>query len=208
MNTSIKLIIVLFASLSIQGCSVMHTDIAYSRFEVVNKLNDDTHGISDPCDIKYSLIVTGNSKGNNSEVFLEENTIQKLRNKYVAFTRMVLEKKGCSTTYVVNQDNAELQINVDRNFRYGGEALISGLTLGLIPLWDTINEQFTFTFKYPKEKTEHSYIVNEKRFIHLFTMLFALVRPLFPEYELQEFYPYEESLTDFLERCREECVSN
>lgn len=200
MNCAKKCAIAFIATLLLQACTV-------AKYQVINKVSDAfPNKISEPCDIKYSLSLTSGShfRTNTQGVRhydADENVVRDLKSKYIEFTKKTLSSNGCTATYVENEEGEDIKVQVDRSVDSGDrvDALVSGLTLGLLPIWGTREGQFTFTFYNTKTKITHSYIVDEKYYIHLFFM------PVFWAFTLDELKPYTESLIDFVENCNVEC---
>lgn len=204
MNSIKKCVVSLSVALLLQACAI-------PNYQVINKINDaSVHKISEPCEIKFSISLVGVSflrtNAYGGPYFgSRENTAKKmstLKNQYIDATSEALRKKSCIATYVENEEQADIKVQVNRtiNENYGnGVGLIGGLTLGLFPIWGTQHGQFTFTFDNTKANTTHSYVVDENFYIHLFFM------PIFWAFELDEIKPYTESLIDFVENCNAEC---
>ena len=190
MVSSIKWVFV-FITFLLQACTI-------ATYQVINKISYvSPQKVSEPCDIKYSLSFTFRHK------WSDDNVDQDIKNKYIESTNESFGKKGCTATYVESEKDADIRVQVERGVDLGGrgDSLIVGLTLGLLPMWGTREGVFAFTFSNTKAKTAHSYIVDEKYYIHLF-LLPVLWLNYFTE---NQFKSYKESLINFIENCNAGC---
>ena len=191
MGNAIKLVVVLITALLLSSCTVAH-------YQIRNSLTNASQEHSKPCDIKYSLDITSGSRTNTFGVRdSKEDEMQKLRRKYIESTKKVLNKNGCTATYVITEGEANFKVRVERlrNISALPQEWLTGLSFGLIPSWGTRPSQYIYTFDDTETKKQNIYYIDEKSYNHL--ILFPVFWVTF--IMLDEFNVYEKSLSNFTE---------
>ena len=191
MENARKCVVFFIAALLLSSCTVAH-------YQIRNRLSNASQEHGEPCDIKYSLDITSGSRTNTFGVReSKEDKLQKLKSKYIESTKEVLNKKGCTATYVKTEGEANFKVRVERllNISALPQEWLTGLSFGLIPSWGTRPSQYIYTFEDTKTKKKHNYYIDQKSYNHL--ILFPVFWVTF--ITLNEFNVYEKALTDFIE---------
>ena len=190
MESARKCVVVFVAALLLSSCSVSH-------YQIRDRLSNASKEHGEPCDIKYSLDITGSTQPTWGPRESKEDELRKLRSKYIESTQEVLNKKGCTTTYVQTEGEANFKIRVERSpyFRTLPQDWLTGLSFGLIPSWGTLPGQYIYTFEDTKTKKQHNYHIDKKSYAHL--ILFPVFWVTFITSD--EFSVYEKALTNFIE---------
>jgi len=191
MESARKCVVVFTAALLLSSCTVAH-------YEIRNGVTNASQEHGEPCDIKYSLYISSGSRTNTFGVReSKEDQLEKLKSKYIESTNEVLNKRGCTATYIITEEDANFKVRVERLLTISAlpQEWLTGLSFGLIPSWGTRRSEYIYTFEDTKIKKKHNYYIDEKSYNHL--ILFPVSLVIFVT--LDEFNVYETALTNFVE---------
>jgi hypothetical protein len=183
-------LVVGFAALALQSCTIAYYDLR-------NKLENP--GSAKPaCDVRYSISLASASYTNTfGRRETDKRRMQQARDTYVADTGDVLRQKGCRTAYVENNEEATLEIRIERLAHISAlpQEWLTGVSAGLIPSWGTRKSEYAYSFKDKASGSAYSYAVDTKSYNHL--ILFPVFWINF--FTLDERRVYKDALTNFLE---------
>ena len=167
------------------------------QLDLRNKLGSASRAPSSPCDVRYSLEIASGWRTNTYGARKsEDKTLQKLKSRYVEFTKEALTRNGCAAVYVETGAEGNFKVGVDRMFSLSmsPQGWLTGLSLGLIPSWETRPRQIAYSFEDTRTGKSHTYYVDKTTYAHLVLLPFAI----FADEEALELKVYEEALADFI----------
>jgi hypothetical protein len=192
MKRRIKITVSILVSLLFSACTIAN----YQTRNMFNNTGPLVH--NEPCDIKYTFVITSGSRTNTYGVRdTKEDQLQELKNRYIESTEKVLKNHPCAIAYVEDGDQANFKVRVERMRDLSAlpQEWLTGLSLGLIPSWGIRPNTFVYTFDDTKAGKYHSYYIDERTYNHILLFPIFWVNFLTPN----EFDVYEKSLINFVQ---------
>ncbi|MCG3115666.1 MAG: hypothetical protein LLH30_08320 [Candidatus Manganitrophus sp. SA1] len=185
-------LIAIIFSLLLQGCS-----IAY--YQIRNELSSppSAEKKEKPCNISYFISVQADPKPAYNKQRYDEERLEKEKNAYIQATQRTLTKEGCIANSVEVKEEAQLRINIliSPILEALPQEFITGLSFGIIPTRGTRPSEYVFTLEDVTNKREHSYIIDNQSYNHLFFLPVFWVNL----FTLDEIKVYKKALSNFIE---------
>lgn len=187
-------------ALMLQSCTI-------ASYEIRNKLvSSEDQNNNEPCEIKYFLSVSSGYCTNTYGISYEHRAevLNSLKNQYIKATNEIFGKKGCLSSNVENERDANFKIKVERLRQLSAlpQEYLTGLSFGIIPSWGTREGELKYSFI--EESKRYTYYIDTHAFNHI--ILFPVFWIMF--ITLDEDAIYRESITNFIESATRDITSD